>query len=253
MEQRTCPVCGTQHTRRGIYCSRQCCRRVSNAKARGTTVRPPVARFDCAWCGQTCSPGENVAPHASRFCCRECKARWHDEREAQASRAATRRRRAIAKLEAAARGAGPTGVRIAGPCQNPGCRALFVGVHIDSRYCSPRCHRSVTGRRARISPSGRRARRAWHRRRQALLAGRPEIAWQAVAERDGLACGICGLDVDIHVEVPDDLAPTTDHVVPLGAGGEHNLANVQLAHFICNARKRDLTDPRAIARAVSIA
>jgi len=39
--------------------------------------------------------------------------------------------------------------------------------------------------------------------------------------------------------VPHPLAPTIDHVVPLAAGGLHEPANVQLAHFLCNARKSD--------------
>lgn len=251
MEQRTCPVCGTEHTRRGIYCSRQCGRRVSNAKARGTTVRPPAARFDCAWCGQTCTPGENVAPHASRFCCRECKARWHGEHEAQASRAATRRRRAIAKLEAAARGAGPTGVRVAGPCQNPRCRAPFVGVHVDSRYCSPRCHRAVVRWRENQSPvtKARKVRASVERSRR--MGWRDQIPAARVAARDGWDCAICGQPVDRDAHAPADLAPTTDHVIPLADGGAHSMDNVQLAHFICNARKRDLLDRAEIAAAIS--
>lgn len=74
---KTCPVCKREHQRQGIYCSRKCCRRVSNAKARGTSVRPPVASFACAQCGTRCVPGENVAAHASRFCGYDCKAAWH--------------------------------------------------------------------------------------------------------------------------------------------------------------------------------
>ena len=31
-----------------------------------------------------------------------------------------------------------------------------------------------------------------------------------------------------------------DHILPLAAGGVHENANVQLAHFICNSRKREL-------------
>lgn len=74
---KTCPVCQREHQRQGIYCSRKCCRRVSNAKARGSTVRPPIVSFDCEQCGTRCVPGENVAAHASRFCGYDCKAAWH--------------------------------------------------------------------------------------------------------------------------------------------------------------------------------
>jgi 5-methylcytosine-specific restriction endonuclease McrA len=53
-----------------------------------------------------------------------------------------------------------------------------------------------------------------------------------VYDRDSGMCGICGLPVertDFHV----------DHIVPLARGGEHSYANVQAAHPLCNASKRD--------------
>jgi hypothetical protein len=37
--------------------------------------------FDCAGCGKPCKPGENVAPHATRFCSKRYKRSWHRERE----------------------------------------------------------------------------------------------------------------------------------------------------------------------------
>jgi 5-methylcytosine-specific restriction endonuclease McrA len=40
-------------------------------------------------------------------------------------------------------------------------------------------------------------------------------------------------------KVPDRLAPTIDHIVPLARGGTHEPSNVQSAHFICNALKGD--------------
>ncbi len=33
------------------------------------------------------------------------------------------------------------------------------------------------------------------------------------------------------------LAPVIDHIVPLDAGGLHEPANVQCAHFLCNSKK----------------
>ena len=39
--------------------------------------------------------------------------------------------------------------------------------------------------------------------------------------------------------VPEPLAATLDHIVPLSCGGEHSEANVQLAHFLCNSTKSD--------------
>ena len=56
------------------------------------------------------------------------------------------------------------------------------------------------------------------------------------AVRDGLAilwegdaCGLCGKPLG------DD--KTFDHIVPLSRGGDNTLANLQLAHLMCNQRK----------------
>jgi 5-methylcytosine-specific restriction endonuclease McrA len=35
--------------------------------------------------------------------------------------------------------------------------------------------------------------------------------------------------------VPHPKAPTIDHIIPLAHGGDDTRANVQLAHFLCNA------------------
>jgi 5-methylcytosine-specific restriction endonuclease McrA len=49
---------------------------------------------------------------------------------------------------------------------------------------------------------------------------------------DGV-CRLCGEDVD-----PDDFH--VDHDVPVSRGGEHHLANLQVAHPACNRRKHNL-------------
>ncbi|MFJ9212987.1 HNH endonuclease [Streptomyces sp. NPDC102264] len=36
-----------------------------------------------------------------------------------------------------------------------------------------------------------------------------------------------------------DDAPSIDHVIPLARGGTHEPANVQCAHWLCNAIKSD--------------
>jgi 5-methylcytosine-specific restriction endonuclease McrA len=52
-----------------------------------------------------------------------------------------------------------------------------------------------------------------------------------VIERDGLTCGICGLEVE-HVT-----AVHIDHVIPVAAGGTNALGNLQVAHARCNLLK----------------
>ena len=38
---------------------------------------------------------------------------------------------------------------------------------------------------------------------------------------------------------PDPEAASVDHIVPLSLGGDDTKANIQLAHFGCNCRKRN--------------
>lgn len=61
----------------------------------------------------------------------------------------------------------------------------------------------------------------------------------AVYERDGWICQICKTAVERERAWPDMWCATLDHRIPLTAGGEHTLLNVQLAHWICNLHKGD--------------
>jgi hypothetical protein len=88
-ETRVCPVCGAEFVARTwnhTYCTGfrgRCYRRAMNARYRGRQlIEGKVGEpFDCAQCGERCVPGENVAPHASKFCGRHCKRAWLAERE----------------------------------------------------------------------------------------------------------------------------------------------------------------------------
>lgn len=62
----------------------QCSARLNNHRHRGTALTADLPTpFDCEQCGMRCTPGEDVAPHASRFCGKPCKALWHKRREEQ--------------------------------------------------------------------------------------------------------------------------------------------------------------------------
>lgn len=113
---------------------------------------------------------------------------------------------------------------VAGSCRR--CGACFVVVWNNSEpgYCSESC----------MDLDCRDRRRA--RLRDAFVE---PVYRSKVFERDRWRCGICGKPTRKTAKVPDYLAPTLDHIVPLAASGAHSMANVQCAHFICNARKQD--------------
>jgi 5-methylcytosine-specific restriction endonuclease McrA len=104
------------------------------------------------------------------------------------------------------------------------------------RYCTRACFQAST-RLGDDADARRRAkdnRRA--RKRGAFVA---VVNRRHVYERDGWTCQLCGHPVDRNAKVPEPSAPSLDHVLALANGGTHEPANVQLAHFLCNALKGD--------------
>jgi 5-methylcytosine-specific restriction endonuclease McrA len=112
---------------------------------------------------------------------------------------------------------------VAGCCRR--CSDPFVIVdQTESAYCSTSCGRA----------DGKDRRRA----KQKAATGQQRVYRRRIFERDGWRCQLCRKKVKRTAKVPHPLAPTLDHVVPLALGGRHEPANVQLAHFICNAEKK---------------
>jgi len=71
----------------------------------------------------------------------------------------------------------------------------------------------------------------------------PSISLKKLYERDGGICQICGEPCDWNDREWGSNGPTypsIDHIIPRAKGGMHTWDNVQLAHCICNSRKRDL-------------
>ena len=64
-----------------------------------------------------------------------------------------------------------------------------------------------------------------------------EVPFEVVYARDGGICKICGLPVHPMKGIDNSWDGTIDHIIPLSVGGEHSLANCQLAHRICNSIK----------------
>jgi hypothetical protein len=69
---------------------------------------------------------------------------------------------------------------------------------------------------------------------------RPALSAHLIAKRDGVACRLCGHDVDMTLSGMDYWGPTSDHIVAVSRGGHDIPINLQLAHRICNIRKSDI-------------
>jgi hypothetical protein len=93
--------------------------------------------------------------------------------------------------------------------------------------------------------------RIGRRQREAVKDGRLVAAkhdpytLEEIATRDGFRCQICvargqwrKAKIDMNLKVPHLRAATIDHVLAIAHGGEDTRANVQLAHFGCNAWKQ---------------
>lgn len=70
------------------------------------------------------------------------------------------------------------------------------------------------------------------------------ITPEELAARDGFLCRLCDDVVDLTLPYPDWLSPSVDHIIPRSAGGSDEPENLQLAHWICNVRRKDRAMPR---------
>lgn len=102
------------------------------------------------------------------------------------------------------------------------CGTAFRANNARFRHCSSRC-----------------VRHAGKVRRRALMleAFVEDVTVADLVARDGWVCGLCGDPVDMAHRHPHPRSLTIDHVVPLSRGGEHSIANTQIAHSVCNTRK----------------
>lgn len=60
-----------------------------------------------------------------------------------------------------------------------------------------------------------------------------------IAVRDGWVCQLCGEPVEQWLQPPHPMSRTVDHIIRLADGGTWALANLQLAHRICNQQRHN--------------
>lgn len=247
---RTCE-CGKDFTPthwKQAYCCKQHAQHAYNARYRGhEPTWEIVDSFDCAQCDKHCVPGENVAPHASRFCGSGCKGKWHakhnpsvvsDEVKAQRRKAARHNAARMKLKRAACLPSSGTGFT-AGPCASPSCPQVFVSRQCQARYCSELCSRRESrkiqrAKHGRMDSARKRARR--------FGVEYEPVSKSHIFERDDYQCGICGGQTDPTADPQHAAYPTLDHVIPISKGGGHIYLNLQCAHRGCNTTKSSRID-----------
>jgi 5-methylcytosine-specific restriction endonuclease McrA len=229
---RICPICETSyHPTCGdqLYCSRQC-------GAIANRTRWPASRItvlDCR-CGKAFVWRKGTSTSCSARCRRDRQRAWR-----------------------AARGAvGQIGDTVVLACID--CSQDFTWIVSDGGRIR-RCPTCREARRKAVSQAGKhtpaaKAARA-RRRRARRQAGKDDrghrhrarkygVPWepinrQAVFERDRWRCQLCRKPLARTKKAPHPRSPSVDCIVPLSQPGSpgYVLANVQAAHFQCNALK----------------
>lgn len=124
------------------------------------------------------------------------------------------------------------------------CGCVFHNSYANKKYCSKKCRENraekhiSTYRHYFHVKYGDRYRDYYD----------PSITLKKLYERDGGICQICGKPCDWNDMEWGHSGPTypsLDHIIPRAKGGEHTWDNVQLAHCMCNSKKRDLTNEDA--------
>ena len=224
---RLCEVdgCGRRHRARGL------CSTHYNEQHQPDRHRKVVV--SCTYCGKGCEKQRsNVRRPYCSYACRdthrlstpEGRAAW--ALAAAAGRAAAAaadhswspRRKALFKLQKAARGVKGWGIWCAGPCAHCGDYFVRHSSAVPTSWCSRRCRNAAHSRR--------------HRK------GNGSYNRHDVFRRDGWRCHLCGKLTDRTKRHPHPNAPTIDHLIPRIDGGLDALENVATAHSWCNSYRR---------------
>lgn len=191
-----------------------------------------MADRTCEGCGTELPPRKRGMPR--KWCSERCRvATWRDRDPERARKLNTDNARRRAAEQRATR-AVPIDYRTCVMCG----AGFVVNLASAGRYRTV-CSKPCRNRRNYATPAGQKVRRAAKDRRRARQrdAYIEDVDRQAIYERDGWRCRLCGKRVPRDLVVPDELAATLDHIIPLSAGGTHEPRNCQLAHFRCNVAK----------------
>lgn len=259
----TCAACAVAFT--ALQKTRKCCSVGCNAKANAVRFNrdTPVT---CQHCGKTVMREPRKARLFSKYCSQECS--W----AVQKKHAAERTERLNAER--------PENFSKIYFCQCRICSKIFVARTKNAGICSYECNLERGRRygRANHVPKlrvkhnktckecgkpyqttcarsvycskkcmKRPDRRLWAARRRAKAKHfdlrAEKVTFQAVWDRDGGRCHICGELCFRKYKNGDPLLPTLEHKHPVSKGGSHLMENAGIAHMVCNSIKGTCTDP----------
>ena len=214
-----CAVCGKPfwkpNAHRFKYCSPECQKAALANRPKKEKPTPTVYTRQCEWCDTTFTTPYPNKKYCSDSCCyngnlRDKRKQWAD---------AYVPRTFICK---------ECGAEFTTECGSP--RTAFCCDVCAETYERKREHATT---RHKQYMRGKKA----ERERQIARAFIEAVSFESIYNRDCGVCQICGLPVHPTKGVDNSWDGTIDHIVPLSVGGEHSMANCQLAHRICNSIK----------------
>lgn len=211
-----------------------CMKHLHRFNRHGTT-EPPKPWIDLPegmrWCTgcQGARPADQFSGKHSvcRPCAADVRRRWRSKNPVHAPRVATR----CAACGTSFDGDKRNRLYCSGSCRKVG------KLRYDTAYERPPERRHEANKRWRESHPDTNRDKSQRYRARKIARHVEDVSSQAVLERDGWVCRLCGFLIDRSLSYPDPMSQSVDHRIPLIAGGEHSMANCQAAHLICNIRK----------------
>lgn len=81
--------------------------------------------------------------------------------------------------------------------------------------------------------------RYYSKKRRAIYAKGEDINHLEIFEAHDWICCICKTKINRHLRLPNLMAATLEHIIPLSKGGTHTRDNIAPAHARCNFKKAD--------------
>ena len=219
-----CQYCGKPFWKPDAFRKKFCSTECQNAERR-SHIKPkekqsPLYSRECAWCGKSFETNIKNKLYCSTECGYEGNKKLHRDQWA-----ADYTPRAIVCKEC--------GTEFVTECGNK--HSVFC-----CQSCAEKHERRAEHQTARHKEYMKQLKA--DRQKQIASSFVEEVSYDSLFTRDNGVCQICGLPVLYDKTADNNWSGTVDHIVPLSCGGEHSMANCQLAHRVCNSLKCTATD-----------